>query len=101
MKGSKAAAVADIDGNFTLAGVANGSVIEISYIGLKTQTVTYKGFAIKVTLQEDAAEANEMVVRPLVLSARHVLWVIPQPKSKVTHSLCRVTTTWVMPSPVR
>ncbi len=40
VKGSKAAAVTDIDGNFTLAGVANGSVIEISYIGFKTETVT-------------------------------------------------------------
>ena len=65
VKGSKAAAVTDIDGNFTLAGVANGSVIEISYIGFKTQTVTYKGSAINVTLQEDAAEVNEVVVTAL------------------------------------
>ena len=52
----------DFDGNFTL-NVATDQVIEISYLGYQSQRIQYTGQdALNVTLQEDFAELDEIVV---------------------------------------
>jgi TonB-dependent starch-binding outer membrane protein SusC len=53
----------DMDGNFTLANVPNGSQISFSFIGFATQTVAFTGQAtISVVLAEDATQLQEVVV---------------------------------------
>lgn len=48
-------AVTDLDGNFRLTGVPDGTKIEVSYIGYKTKTLTVKsGVPIKIALEENA-----------------------------------------------
>ena len=52
--GQKKGSVTDLDGNFEIAGVASGSSLTISYVGYKTQQVTWSGKDLKVTLQENS-----------------------------------------------
>ena len=53
----------DFDGNYTLDGISNGDVIEFSFVGFKTQTITYSGQpTINVTLSENASELEAVVV---------------------------------------
>lgn len=61
VQGSKTGAVTDLDGNFSL-NAAPGSMIEISYIGYKNQTVKAGSAPLKVTLKEDNQTLNEVVV---------------------------------------
>ncbi len=58
--GSKAAAVTDLDGNFTLQA-PRGAKLEISYVGYTTQTVTALA-QTNVQLKEDAQALSEVVV---------------------------------------
>ena len=51
-----------IDGDFSFGNVKNGDVIEISYVGYKTQKVTWNGKALVVTLKEDTELLEEVVV---------------------------------------
>ena len=63
VKGTTVGSSTDFDGNFTLSRVSNGEVIEFSFIGFKTKTVSYNGQAnIKVTLEEDTALLDEVVL---------------------------------------
>ena len=43
VKGTTNGNITDLDGNFTLEGLKNGDVIQISYIGYATQEVTTQG----------------------------------------------------------
>lgn len=55
-------AVTDLDGNFSLE-VADGSGIEITYIGYQTQRVkVHEGKKLNITLREDANVLDEVVV---------------------------------------
>lgn len=54
-------ALTDIDGNFSL-NVASGALLEVSYIGYKTQSVKATKGMVRITLQEDAQSLNEVVV---------------------------------------
>lgn len=60
-KGSSTGTVTDLDGNFSLQ-VASGTVLEISYIGYKNQTVTAGTSPLKIQMQEDSKNLNEVVV---------------------------------------
>ncbi len=60
--GGKGGAVTDIDGNFTLQGVAKGTKITITYVGYKPYTFTWNGSQVNVTIQEDANVLQEAVV---------------------------------------
>ena len=60
VKGGKSATVTDLDGNFTIAA-APADMLEISYIGYKTQTVK-AGNAINLKLQPDNTDLEEVVV---------------------------------------
>jgi len=61
VKNGKAMTVTDIDGNFSLQA-NNGDIIEISYIGYKTQEVKANGAPISIKLAPDAADLDEVVV---------------------------------------
>ena len=56
----------DMDGNFTLDGLKNGDVIQISFIGYTTQDIPYTGQAsLTVHLEEDTQKLDEVVVTAL------------------------------------
>ena len=60
--GQKKGSVTDLDGKFEIAGVASGSSLTISYVGYKTQQVTWSGKDLKVTLQESSEMLDNVVV---------------------------------------
>ena len=43
VKGTTNGTITDFDGNFTLTNVKNGDVIQISFVGYKTQEIKYVG----------------------------------------------------------
>ncbi len=66
IKGTTNGCITDLDGNFTLDGVKNGDVIQISYVGYATQELAYTGQStISVTLAEDSEQLEEVVVTAL------------------------------------
>ena len=66
VKGTTNGNITDLDGKFTLEGLKNGDVIQISYIGYATQEITYTGQpSISVTLAEDSEQLEEVVVTAL------------------------------------
>lgn len=63
VKGTVNGTVTDIDGSFSLNNVPDNGILEISYIGYKTQEVLVKGKnAIEIILKEDTGLLNEVVV---------------------------------------
>ena len=60
--GHKKGSVTDLDGNFEIDGIASGSSLTISYVGYKTQQVTWSGKDLKVTLQESNEMLDNVVV---------------------------------------
>ena len=61
IKGTKTATVTDIDGNFSLITPTANPTLEVTYIGMKKQTVK-GGKNIKVTLYSDANQLEDVVV---------------------------------------
>ena len=59
--GTKMGTVTDIDGNFSLNAPA-GSKLEISYIGMTSQTVSAKSGKMNINLQADRQNLDEVVV---------------------------------------
>lgn len=84
VKGTKVGTVTGIDGDFSLANVKNGAVIQISYVGCKTAEVVYNGQPIKVTLENDSQTLGEVVVTALGL---------PKQAKSVGYATSRVSTT--------
>lgn len=67
IKGTTAGMVTDLNGQFSIE-VSEGQVIQISFIGYKTQEITYTGQpSIDITLSEDKQKLNEVVVTALGL----------------------------------
>lgn len=64
IKGTSTGAATDVDGNFTINGLRDSSVvIVVSYIGKESKEVTAKLNAhVLVTLEDDASEIEEVVV---------------------------------------
>jgi len=54
--------VTDIDGNYVLSGVPQGSVLVFSYVGYKPKEVTVTSATINVVLDENTEQLDEMVV---------------------------------------
>ncbi|WP_276893635.1 TonB-dependent receptor [Hallella bergensis] len=54
--------VTDIDGNFSLNNIKEGTILQVSYIGYKTQEVRVGNGPVNVKLVEDNATLNEVVV---------------------------------------
>lgn len=66
VKGTTNGTITDMDGNFTLEGVKNGDIIQISFIGYATQEVKYTGQAtLPIKLLEDTQKLDEVVVTAL------------------------------------
>ncbi|WP_166919506.1 TonB-dependent receptor [Flavobacterium poyangense] len=59
--GTKKGAVTDIDGNYTIEAKV-GDVLQFSYVGLQTKTVTVDGPIVNVTLSGGSGETLENVV---------------------------------------
>ncbi len=55
-------AATDLDGNFSLPGVAKGTMLRISAVGYKPVDVKWEGTPISVQLQFDSQELGEVVV---------------------------------------
>jgi len=63
VKGGTQAAVTNNNGEFSITNVAGNVVLVVSYTGYVTQEIPLNGRAeINITLQEDAANLNEVVV---------------------------------------
>lgn len=55
--------VTDIDGKFTLSNVPNNAIIEVSYVGMKPQTIETAGRnRVSVVMEEDLEMLEELVV---------------------------------------
>ncbi|MBQ9356903.1 MAG: TonB-dependent receptor [Prevotella sp.] len=81
VKGTSNGAITDIDGNFAIQSVPQGSSLVVSYVGYTSQTVAVSGRnQISVTLQEDRQMLDEVVVVGYGV----------QKKSDVTGALTRV-----------
>lgn len=66
VKGTTNGTITDMDGNFSLEGVANGATIQVSFIGYTTQEFKYTGQAsLSIKLAEDTQKLDEVVVTAL------------------------------------
>jgi len=84
--------ITDIDGNFTLSGVADNAIIRVSYIGYMTQEVSVDGrTSIQIRLVEDTQALEEVVVIGYGTARR----------SDVTGSLSRVSEKQIKERPVQ
>lgn len=73
--------ITDIDGNFVLENVPEGTILLISYLGFKSQEITAKGTSsFKIALQEDSKMMDEVVI----------VGYTPMRKSDFTGSLANV-----------
>ena len=63
VKGTTLGSITDMDGKFVIDGVPANAVLEISYIGYKTQNITVGSKSqFSVTLSEDSESLDEVVV---------------------------------------
>lgn len=62
IEGQAGGAVTDIDGNFKLSNIKKGTKLTVSFIGYKTQTITWNGGPLNITLQDDASMLEETIV---------------------------------------
>lgn len=62
VKGTSNGTITDFDGNFSLDNVPQGAIIQISFVGFKSQEVVWNGSPISVTLKEDTEVLDEVVV---------------------------------------
>lgn len=93
VKGTTVGSTTDIDGNFSLKGVQKGSVLNISYIGYITQTLTVNDDKpLNILLKEDSETLDEVLVVGYGV----------QKKSVVTASIAKVSSDELLAtSPVR
>ncbi len=62
VKGTTTGATTDFDGNYSI-NVSEGEILVFSYLGYKSQEVTYTGEAqVDITLAQDSAELDEVVL---------------------------------------
>lgn len=62
IEGKTGGTVTDLDGNFTLSNIEKGTKLTITYVGYKSQTLTWSGNPLNITLQDDANMLEETVV---------------------------------------
>src|SRR5690606_40917772 len=61
IKGTTSGTATDFDGNYSLEA-NTGDVLVFSYIGFRTREITVSGATLNVTLEEDLAQLDEVVV---------------------------------------
>ena len=62
VKGTTNGVVTDFEGKFSLDNVKKGDILEISFVGYKTQEVKWNGTPLNVLLAEDTEMLEEVVV---------------------------------------
>lgn len=63
VKGTTNGTITDMDGKFSLDGVSKGTVLEVSFVGMATQTITWDGHsALNIQLKSDTQDLDEVVV---------------------------------------
>lgn len=62
VKGTAIGAATDLDGNYSLDVPANAKTLEVSYIGMKDIEVPITGSVVNITMEEDIASLDELVV---------------------------------------
>jgi len=62
VQGTDQGTTTDFDGNYVLENVNDGSVLEFSYLGYETQSITVTSGTINVSLAESAESLEEVVV---------------------------------------
>lgn len=62
VKGTSIGTASDIDGNYTLSVPHSATTLHITYIGMKELEVAITGNTINVTMEEDVASLEEVVV---------------------------------------
>ena len=63
VQGATSGTITDIEGNFNLSNVPPNATLEVSYVGMRMQTVGLKGRSfIAIVLEEDAELLDEVVV---------------------------------------
>lgn len=62
IKNSNNGVITDFNGNFSLNNVKEGDIIQISYVGYKTQEIIWNGTTLNIILNEDTEILNEVVV---------------------------------------
>lgn len=66
VKGTTNGTITDMDGRFTLEGVKNGDILQVSFIGYATEEIKYQGQpSLNVKLSEDTQKLDEVVVTAL------------------------------------
>ncbi len=63
IKGSTKGVIADVDGNFEFDGVKNSDILVVSFIGMESKELTYKGEGfLNIVLEPKADELEEVTV---------------------------------------
>lgn len=65
VKGTTTGTITDFDGNFEIPNVSKGATLVISFVGYKSQEVVWNGQALNITLEDDSALLDEVVVTAL------------------------------------
>lgn len=67
VKGTTIGTITDLDGTFELDGIAQGSVLDVTYIGYRTQslTVDQDNSIFNVVMQDDVNQLDEVVITGL------------------------------------
>lgn len=62
VKGTTNGTITGLDGDFSLSGVKKGDIIQISFVGYKTQEIVWNGQNLEITLKDDSQILDEVVV---------------------------------------
>ncbi len=90
IKGTSKGTVTDIDGNFSLNGVAEGNIVQFSFVGMVPQEITFTGQTqVNITLEEETLGLEEVVVVGYGL----------QKKETVTGAISTIDTEELLQSP--
>ncbi len=83
LKGTTIGTVSDLDGSFSLDIPDNQGIIELSYLGYRTETleVTQENHHFEITMQEDVNQLDEVVITGLATTIK---------RSNLANSVARV-----------
>ena len=62
IKGTGKGTITDYDGKFTLTGVPRNAILQVSYIGYRTQEVAASGKALNIKMEADSENLDEVIV---------------------------------------
>lgn len=65
IKGTGNGTVTNLDGNFSLANVRKGDILQVSFVGYQTQEFAWNGEKLDIVLSDDAKVLDEVVVTAL------------------------------------